>query len=127
ELLFPDDLFTNWPMFHNLVYLKVTSKITFSMDTTLFNFLRISPNLVRIHIAQGYVKHLSSTDSGSRPDIVPQCMLLHLKLTFLKNARVLQRMIIKFRSCISTVRQNNVMKKLLKFPRGSNSCTIEVS
>ncbi|KAI3831856.1 hypothetical protein MKX03_022228 [Papaver bracteatum] len=39
--------------------------------------------------------------------------------TFLKNARVLKRMIIKFDSNLSTDEQNKVMKKLLQFPRGS--------
>ncbi|KAI3923926.1 hypothetical protein MKW98_012715 [Papaver atlanticum] len=143
ELLFPDDLFTNWPMFHNLVYLEVASKISFSEDKTLLNFLRISPNLATIIIAQGFLGHLSSTDGGWTPDMVPQCMLLHLKAvnlfefygclvdlnvvqTFLKYARVLERMIIKFDSNLPTDEQNEVMKKLLKFPRGSTSCIIEV-
>ncbi|KAI3842676.1 hypothetical protein MKX03_027340 [Papaver bracteatum] len=143
ELLFPDDVFTNWPMFHNLVYLEVASKISFSEDKTLLNFLRISPNLATIIIAQGFVGHLSSTDGGWTPDMVPQCMLLHLKAvkffefygcledlnvvqTFLKYARVLERMIIKFDSNLPTDEQNEVMKKLLKFPRGSTSCIIEV-
>ncbi|KAI3831855.1 hypothetical protein MKX03_022227 [Papaver bracteatum] len=132
ELLFPDDLFTNWPMFHNLVRLEVTSGI--------FLFLRISPNLKTI----GFVGHRSSTYSGWTPDMVPQCMLLHLKSvklcgfngcseninavkTILKNARVLRRLIIKFRSNISTGEQIKVMKKLLKFPRGSPRCEIQVS
>ncbi|KAI3831857.1 hypothetical protein MKX03_022229 [Papaver bracteatum] len=144
ELLFPQDVFTNWPMFYNLVHLEVSSKISFSKDKTLLNFLRISPNLVTLVIVQGFVGQLSNTDSGWRPDMVPQCMLLHLKAvklcefygcledlnavkTFLKNARVLKRMIIKFDSNLSTDEQNRVMKKLLKFPRCSANCIIEVS
>ncbi|RZC52589.1 hypothetical protein C5167_021015 [Papaver somniferum] len=169
ELLFPDDLFTNWPMFHNLVYLEVASKISFSEDKTLLNYLRISPNLATIIIAQclaihcafdffvkfhtllnsnefrllGFVGYLSSTDGGWTLNMVPQCMLLHLKAanffefygcledlnvvqTFLKYARVLERMIIKFDSNLPTDEQNEVMKKLLKFPRGSTSCIIEL-
>ncbi|KAI3941424.1 hypothetical protein MKW92_022234 [Papaver armeniacum] len=139
ELLFPDDLFTNWPMFINLVCLELTSGISFSKHKTLLNFLRISPNLKTLVFAQQ-----SSTDSGWTPDMIPRCVLLHLKSvkfcefygcledlnavkTFLKNARVLKRMIIKFDSDLSTDEQNKVMKKLLKFPRGSPRCKIQVS
>ncbi|KAI3931579.1 hypothetical protein MKW92_011181 [Papaver armeniacum] len=139
ELLFPDDLFTNWPTFHNLVHLEFTSKISFSKNKNLLNFLRISPNLKTIVFAQGFVGDLPSIGSGWTPDMVPQCILLHLKLvkfcefygsleelnavkTFLKNARVLQKMVIK----LSTNEQNKVMKKLLKYPRGSPSCIIQV-
>ncbi|XP_026400593.1 FBD-associated F-box protein At5g22730-like [Papaver somniferum] len=143
ELLFPDDLFTSWPMFHKLVRLEVTSKISFSKDKTLLNFLRISPNLETIVFAKGFVAHQSSTDSGWTAAVVPQCMLLRLKSvkfckfyghleevnavkTFLKNAGVLQRMIIRFRHSLSTDEQNKVMKKLLKFPRSSAGCIIEI-
>ncbi|KAI3875207.1 hypothetical protein MKX03_008905 [Papaver bracteatum] len=144
ELLFPDNLLTNWPMFHSLVRLELTSGISFSKHKTLLNILRISPNLKTLVFAQGFVGQQSSTDSGWTPDMVPQCVLLHLKSvkfcefygcledlnavkTFLKNARVLKRMIIKFDSDLSTDEQNKVMKKLLKFPRGSPRCKIQVS
>ncbi|KAI3831852.1 hypothetical protein MKX03_022224 [Papaver bracteatum] len=146
-LFFPDtadDLVTNWPMFHNLVHLEVTSEISFSKDKTLLNFLRISPNLKTIIIAKGFVGQQYSTDSGWTPDMVPQCVLLHLKSvefcefygcleelnavkTILKNARVLRRMVIKFPLLFSTDKQNKVMKKLLKFSRSSKSCIIEIS
>ncbi|KAI3900958.1 hypothetical protein MKW92_020525 [Papaver armeniacum] len=141
-LSFPDNLFTNWPVFHNLVLLEVTSKISFVKDKTFLNFLRITPNLETIVIAKGFVGYLSCTDSGSAP--VPQCMLSHLKSvkfcefagfleelntvrSFLKNARVLGKMIIKFRSNLSTDKQNKITKQLVKFPIGSSSCVIEVS
>ncbi|KAI3931578.1 hypothetical protein MKW92_011180 [Papaver armeniacum] len=130
ELLFPDDLITNWPKFHNLVRLEVTSGISFSKDKTLLNFLRISPNLQTIVFAGGFFGNQSSTDSGWKAGMVPLCVLLHLKSlnavkTFLKNARVLRRLIIKF-SYLPKDEQNNIMKKLLKFPRGSPSCNIQV-
>ncbi|KAI3842678.1 hypothetical protein MKX03_027342 [Papaver bracteatum] len=142
ELIFPDGPFTNWPTFHNLVRLEVTSGISFSKDKTLLNFLRISPNLITIVFARGFFGNQSSNRSGWKAGMVPQCVLFHLKTVkkfefdgcleelnavkaFLKNARVLRRFIIKF-SYLSKAEQNKVMKKLLKFPRGSPSCEIQV-
>ncbi|KAI3923928.1 hypothetical protein MKW98_012717 [Papaver atlanticum] len=131
----------------NVKRLKIsgeTFQISFSKDKTLLSFLRISPNLKTIIIAKGFVGHQYSTDSGWTPDMVPQCVLLHLKSvefcefygcleelnavkTILKNARVLRRMVIKFPLLFSTDKQNKVMKKLLKFSRSSKSCIIEIS
>ncbi|XP_026447638.1 uncharacterized protein LOC113348145 isoform X3 [Papaver somniferum] len=92
---------------------------------------------------EGFLGDLSSTDCGWTPGMVPQCMLLHLKLvkllefagfleelntvkSFLKNARVLRRMIIKFFSNLSAVQQNKIMKQLIKIPRGRSNCIMEV-
>ncbi|KAI3831854.1 hypothetical protein MKX03_022226 [Papaver bracteatum] len=131
ELIFPDGPFTNWPTFHNLVRLELTSGISFSKDKTLLNFLRISPNLRTIVFARGFFGNQSSTRSGWKAGMVPQCVLLHLKSlnavkTFLKNAKVLRRLIIKFSYLLKAEQNKGVTKKLLKFPRGSPSCEIQV-
>ncbi|XP_026447635.1 F-box/LRR-repeat protein At2g42720-like isoform X1 [Papaver somniferum] len=143
-LAFLNHLLTNWPMFHNLVHLEFISEVSFNnKNKTMLNFLRISPNLETIVIASGFLGDLSSTDCGWTPGMVPQCMLLHLKLvkllefagfleelntvkSFLKNARVLRRMIIKFFSNLSAVQQNKIMKQLIKIPRGRSNCIMEV-
>ncbi|XP_026451699.1 putative F-box protein At5g40050 [Papaver somniferum] len=121
-----------------------TFEVSFNnKNKTMLNFLRISPNLETIVIAQGFLGDLSSTDCGWTPGMVPHCMLLHLKLvklfefagfleelntvkSFLKNARVLRRMIIKFSSNLSAVQQNKIMKQLIKIPRGRSKCIMEV-
>ncbi|OVA07777.1 F-box domain [Macleaya cordata] len=106
-LSFADNLLTNQPTFCNLIHLEVTSKFPCTIDRTLLDFLRFSPNLESLVFAQGFDQCLSNNDDSWKLNLVPQCLLLHLKQVeirefcghpgelnmvklLLKNARVLK-------------------------------------
>ncbi|KAI3912448.1 hypothetical protein MKW92_026783 [Papaver armeniacum] len=114
----------------------------------LLNFLHISPNLESVVFVDGFRNNKSTNNDGWSLDLIPQCLLLHLKSVefrgffwnefekdlirlFLKNARVLQRVRITISGRSSLSEYSNYKKQVIDemslFPRSSDECVIHVS
>ncbi|OUZ99936.1 F-box domain [Macleaya cordata] len=143
-LYFAGDLLTYLPKFYNLIRLEVSSQFSCETGRPLLDFLHISPNLESLVFTQGLNGNLSNGDPVWAENLVPECLLLHLKAVefrefhgklrelnvikfFLKNSRILERMTILSSSTLSTIDKNKVVEKLVKFPRGSTSCEVNFS
>ncbi|OVA09206.1 F-box domain [Macleaya cordata] len=128
---------TNLPAFCNLIHLEVSSSLLFTTVRTLIDFLHISPNLESLGC-------FDDGDDGWTLNLVPQCLLLHLKSVefhqfdgceldvvklFLKNAGVLQKMTIFSIPALLTnfKKQTEIMRQLLMFPRASTNCVVSFS
>ncbi|KAI3983763.1 hypothetical protein MKX01_001167 [Papaver californicum] len=159
-----DNFQTNLPSFYNLTHLKVTSASFYfgygSRDEgnlrswivgILLDFLHVSPNLESLVFAEGFGKgkYESNKNVGCLLDLVPQCLLLHLKSIefcgflwnefekdlvrlFLKNAKVLQRVRISISGRSYVSRNPSIHKKLILneislFPKSSDECVFHVS
>ncbi|MCL7022224.1 hypothetical protein MKW94_023198 [Papaver nudicaule] len=115
------DVITKLPSFYNLIHLEVTAWFYMSygyLDMgdqlpsrivgTLLDLLHVSPYLESLVINEGYYEYESNYNDCRSVDLIPQCLLLHLKSIefrrfwwnqfemdmvrfFLKNAKVLQR------------------------------------
>ncbi|KAI3943855.1 hypothetical protein MKW92_009499 [Papaver armeniacum] len=109
------------PSFYNLIHLEIMSAGLYDgygcrdagnlhcwIVRILLNFLHISPNLESLVFVDGFRNNKSTNNDGWSLDLIPQCLLQHLKSIefrgffwnefekdlirlFLKNARVLQR------------------------------------
>ncbi|XP_059631951.1 F-box/LRR-repeat protein At4g14103-like [Cornus florida] len=132
------------PTFHNLTRLELTVD-GWKGWNLLPKLLASSPILEVLVFVEGLI-HLFNFQLGifrfnwSPPEHVPNCLLLHLKAIeiknfegvadelnlvkyLLKNAKVLKKMSI---NCTFSTEDVNIQKKLLRFPRGSTSCQLDL-
>ncbi|MCL7048629.1 hypothetical protein MKW94_008417, partial [Papaver nudicaule] len=142
---------TSLPSFCNLIHLEVNIggwylEYERGNKEQLLNFLHISPNLKSLIFAEGYRNYESYSNYGCSLDLVPRCLSLHLKSVefrgffgtelemcllelFLRNARVLRRVVIILSSELSKNWRNKkkVLNEIALFPRGSPECVLHVS
>ncbi|KAI3867294.1 hypothetical protein MKW98_001728 [Papaver atlanticum] len=150
-----DDLKTKLPLFYNLTHLEVTrnfyngyygmGKGPSQIVRVLLDFLHISPNVESLVFDEGIVSDINDCWSV---DLIPQCLLLHLKSIefcglfwyqfekdlvrfFLKNVKALQRVRITIAENSEVAENSNYKKIILDeislFPRGSADCLPHVS
>ncbi|KAI3882259.1 hypothetical protein MKX03_009579, partial [Papaver bracteatum] len=161
-LSYQDDFPTSMPSFSNLIHLEVMSADMYDgygrhdegnlrywiVRRILLKFLHISPNLQSLVFVGGFRHNGSTNNDGWSPDLIPQCLLLHLKSIefrgffwnqfekdlirlFLKNARVLERVRITISGRSSLSMNSNYKKQVIDemslFPRSSDECILHVS
>ncbi|XP_026419711.1 putative F-box/FBD/LRR-repeat protein At5g44950 [Papaver somniferum] len=131
----------NLPKFYNLTYLEATFMFSCSSNGVLLDLLEISPNLESLVFSEGLNPSESDDDDTWKLNLMTPCLLPKLKsievqifkgtsrelvlvIQFLRDARVLQRMNIKFSSSLSITQKNKAMEQLLTFPRGSPGCVV---
>ncbi|KAI3977437.1 hypothetical protein MKX01_000350, partial [Papaver californicum] len=154
-----DHFFKFLPTFNNLIHLEVMTTASYVdynrlnlqcwIVEILLKFLNISPNLESLIFVDGFCDYESYPSYDWSLDLIPQCLLLHLKSIefcgcfwnqaekdlvrlFLKNARVLQtvRIEISGESSYFSKKSNykkEVLKEIALFPRGSADCVLHVS
>ncbi|KAI3992792.1 hypothetical protein MKX01_021753 [Papaver californicum] len=110
-----------------------------SSNGVLLDLLEISPNLESLVFSEGIYPRVTDADDAWKLNLTTPCLLPKLKsnevqifkgtsrelvlvIQFLKNARVLQWMNIKFSDSLSIIQTTKAMEQLLTFPRGSPSC-----
>ncbi|KAI3905504.1 hypothetical protein MKW92_052626 [Papaver armeniacum] len=140
-LSFEGNRINNLPKFYNLTNLEATFMFSCSSNGVLLDLLEISPNLESLVFSEGLNPSETDDDDTWKLNLMTPCLLpkltsievqifkgtsreLILAIQFLKNARVLQRMDIKFSSSLSIIQKNKAMEQLLTFPRGSPSCVV---
>ncbi|KAI3882468.1 hypothetical protein MKX03_025246 [Papaver bracteatum] len=160
-LSYQDHFYTSMPSFYNLIHLEIMSAGVYDgygcrdagnlhcwIVRILLNFLHISPNLESLVFVDGFRNNKSTNSDGWSLDLIPPCLLLHLKSVefrgffwnefekdliklFLKNARVLQRVRITISGRSSLSEYSNYKKQVIDemslFPRSSDECVIHVS
>ncbi|XP_026421261.1 FBD-associated F-box protein At4g10400-like [Papaver somniferum] len=160
-LSYQDDFQTKLPLYYNLNHLEVSrASFHFRRDgyfednvqcwivKVLFDFLQVSPNLESLIFDEGFSNCKSNNYDGWLMDLIPQCLLLHLKSIefrgffgkqiekdlvrlFLKNAKVLQRARITISGKSSLSKNSNFKKEVVDeialFPRGSAECILHIS
>ncbi|KAI3878029.1 hypothetical protein MKW98_008306 [Papaver atlanticum] len=159
RLTVSDHLLQSLPVFHNLVHLEVITADSYvgSDDEVLqcwivemlLKFLHISPNLESLIFVDGFCDYEAYPSYDWSLDLIPQCLLLHLKSIefrgcfwnqaekdlvrlFLKNAKALQtvRITISGQSSYFSKKSNykkKVLNEIALFPRGSVDCVVHVS
>ncbi|KAI3850673.1 hypothetical protein MKW98_030733, partial [Papaver atlanticum] len=125
------------PTFEYLIHLETN----YIRANTMLNFLQFTPNLESLVIVQAKINEDAFTSN-----LVPRCLLRNLKTIkvqmfeglpeelqlvkyFLKNARVLQVLIIESgitsKSVAELKRGTQIMQRLLMYPRASKSCKVK--
>ncbi|KAI3899482.1 hypothetical protein MKW92_036759 [Papaver armeniacum] len=125
------------PTFENLIHLQTD----YIQANKMIKFLQFTPNLESLVIFQAEVNEDAFTSN-----IVPRCLLRHLKTIkvqkfeglpeelqlvkyFLKNARVLQVLVIESgitsKSVAELKKRTKIMQRLLMYPRASKSCKVK--
>ncbi|KAH7834442.1 hypothetical protein Vadar_016068 [Vaccinium darrowii] len=136
----------NVPMFHNLTSLKLDWTCFVSWQLMLL-LLEKSPRLDTLVLSSRYSCFVRSGDpmEWNPPQTVPTCLVSHLKVIkirgfggnkeelkmveyFLKSAEVLEKVIIHFPDfrAVEEKVQMDVLKKLLRLPRASKICQLEM-
>ncbi|KAI3905783.1 hypothetical protein MKW92_024539 [Papaver armeniacum] len=125
------------PTFENLIHLETD----YIRAKTVLKFLQFTPNLESLVIVQAKLDEDAFTSN-----LVPRCLLRHLQTIkvqkfeglpeelqlvkyFLKNARVLQVLIIESeitsKSVAELKKRTKIMQRLLMYPRASKSCKVK--
>ncbi|KAI3896622.1 hypothetical protein MKW92_038914, partial [Papaver armeniacum] len=160
-LTYQDRFLKSLPSFYNLIHLEIRSagleyaygfgdecSLQCWVVGKLLSFLHVLPNLESLTVADGFCYYELCPYYYWSLDLIPQCMLFHLKTIefrrffwnlfekdlvrlFLKNAKVLQtvRITISDRSLYlpKTDYKKIVLDEIASYPRGSADCVFHVS